>query len=313
MDLLVDEVVASFLLHWFRTLDAVIERSREEDVSWRLHDHHSLGNSAHWLYDGPNSQVSFVIFLLSTRVSNELGAGRPHAARLAVRVAVFMAISEGLVIGLVLVCVRNIWGHVYSNEEEVIKYVAKMLLVISVSNFFDGIQCVLSGVARGCGWQTIGACVNLGAYYIVGIPSAYLVAFILHVGGMGLWLGITCGILVQVAAFALPNSQPEQCLRKTERSISTLADSFFICKPYLRGNYNAKVMPRQGYGRVMDKVVNNNFLDRNWDISRSPHPLGTRWPNRPSDCFLQMTMQTIQLILVTMCKSGQAEGDSSTP
>uniref|UniRef100_A0A0E0LBV8 Protein DETOXIFICATION n=1 Tax=Oryza punctata TaxID=4537 RepID=A0A0E0LBV8_ORYPU len=278
MDLLVDEVVASFLLHWFRTLDAVIERSREEDVSWRLHDHHSLGNSAHWLYDGPNSQVSFVIFLLSTRVSNELGAGRPHAARLAVRVAVFMAISEGLVIGLVLVCVRNIWGHVYSNEEEVIKYVAKMLLVISVSNFFDGIQCVLSGVARGCGWQTIGACVNLGAYYIVGIPSAYLVAFILHVGGMGLWLGITCGIL-----------------------------------PYLRGNYNAKVMPRQGYGRVMDKVVNNNFLDRNWDISRSPHPLGTRWPNRPSDCFLQMTMQTIQLILVTMCKSGQAEGDSSTP
>uniref|UniRef100_A0A0E0E267 Protein DETOXIFICATION n=1 Tax=Oryza meridionalis TaxID=40149 RepID=A0A0E0E267_9ORYZ len=135
---------------------------------------------------------------ISTRVSNELGAGRPHAARLAVRVSVFMAISEGLVIGLVLVSVRNIWGHAYSNEEEVVKYIGKMLLVISVSNFFDGIQCVLSGVARGCGWQKIGSCINLGAYYIVGIPSAYLVAFIFHLGGMGLWLGITCGILVQV-------------------------------------------------------------------------------------------------------------------
>ncbi|RWV96163.1 hypothetical protein GW17_00041150 [Ensete ventricosum] len=39
------------------------------------------------------------------------------------------------------------------------------------------------GVARGCGWQKIGALVNLGAYYIVGIPSAVLLAFVLHVGG----------------------------------------------------------------------------------------------------------------------------------
>ncbi|CAL5047682.1 unnamed protein product [Urochloa decumbens] len=135
---------------------------------------------------------------ISTRVSNELGAGRPQAARLAVRVVVFLAISEGLVIGLLLVCIRYIWGHAYSNVEEVVTYVAKMMLVIAVSNFFDGIQCVLSGVARGCGWQKIGACINLGAYYIVGIPSAYLIAFVLHVGGMGLWLGIICGLMVQV-------------------------------------------------------------------------------------------------------------------
>ncbi|CAN6164062.1 unnamed protein product [Urochloa humidicola] len=135
---------------------------------------------------------------ISTRVSNELGAGRPQAARLAVRVVVFLAVSEGLVIGLVLVCIRYIWGHAYSNVEEVVTYVAKMMLVIAVSNFFDGIQCVLSGVARGCGWQKIGACINLGAYYIVGIPSAYLIAFVLHVGGMGLWLGIICGLSVQV-------------------------------------------------------------------------------------------------------------------
>jgi MATE family multidrug resistance protein len=39
-------------------------------------------------------------------------------------------------------------------------------------------------VARGCGWQKIGACINLGAFYIVGIPAAYLFAFVLHIGGM---------------------------------------------------------------------------------------------------------------------------------
>ncbi|KAL6592651.1 hypothetical protein ACP70R_049326 [Stipagrostis hirtigluma subsp. patula] len=135
---------------------------------------------------------------ISTRVSNELGAGRPRAARLAVRVVMFLAVSEGVVMGLVMVCVRYVWGHAYSDEEEVVTYVARMMLVIAVSNFFDGIQCVLSGVARGCGWQKIGACVNLGAFYAVGVPAAYLIAFVLRIGGMGLWMGIVCGIVVQV-------------------------------------------------------------------------------------------------------------------
>lgn len=40
-----------------------------------------------------------------------------------------------------------------------------------------------AGIARGCGWQKIGAYVNLGSYYIVGIPSAVLLAFVLHIGG----------------------------------------------------------------------------------------------------------------------------------
>ncbi|CAL5047676.1 unnamed protein product [Urochloa decumbens] len=135
---------------------------------------------------------------ISTRVSNELGAGRPQAARLAVRVVLFLAVAEGLIVGLILVCVRYIWGHAYSNVEEVVRYVAKMMLVIAVTIFFDGIMTVLSGVARGCGWQKIGACINLGAYYIVGIPSAYILGFVLCLGGMGLWMGINCGLLVQL-------------------------------------------------------------------------------------------------------------------
>ena len=43
---------------------------------------------------------------------------------------------------------------------------------------------MIAGVARGCGWQKIGACINLGAYYVAGIPCAYLIAFVLRVGGM---------------------------------------------------------------------------------------------------------------------------------
>ncbi|XP_058087828.1 protein DETOXIFICATION 16-like [Magnolia sinica] len=135
---------------------------------------------------------------VSTRVSNELGAGHPQAARLAVIVVVVMAVTVGVVVGLIMILVRGIWGYAYSNEQEVVKYMAIMMPVLATSNFLDGMQSVLSGACRGCGWQKLGAFVNLGAYYIVGIPSAILLAFILHVGGKGLWMGIVCGLFVQV-------------------------------------------------------------------------------------------------------------------
>ncbi|KAE8817874.1 Protein TRANSPARENT TESTA 12 [Hordeum vulgare] len=145
-----------------------------------MHVHVDSLNTANCLFMIPYGLGATI----STRVSNELGVGRPHAARLAVCVVMFLAILEGLIMGVVLVSVRRVWGHAYSDEEEVVTYIAKMVLVIAVSNFLDGIQSVLSGVARGCGWQKICACINLGAFYAVGIPAAYLLAFVLHVGGM---------------------------------------------------------------------------------------------------------------------------------
>ncbi|CAA6661254.1 unnamed protein product [Spirodela intermedia] len=115
--------------------------------------------------------------VISTRVSNELGAGNPQAAQLAIYVVVFLAVMEGLLVALVTVLVRGIWGYMYSSEEEVVQYLAIMLPIVAASNFMDTIQCVLSGTIRGSGRQKIGALINLGAYYIVGIPSAVLLAF----------------------------------------------------------------------------------------------------------------------------------------
>ena len=78
-------------------------------------------------------------------MSNELGAGNAQGALLALRVMIAIAILEGTTIALVTILVRNIWGKLYSNEDEVIKYVAKMMLLLTPSNFLDGFQCVLSG------------------------------------------------------------------------------------------------------------------------------------------------------------------------
>ncbi|XP_019452431.1 PREDICTED: protein DETOXIFICATION 16-like [Lupinus angustifolius] len=143
--------------------------------------------------------------VISSRVSNELGAGNAQGALLALRVMMVIAILVGTTIGLVTILVRNVWGKLYSNEDEVIKYVAKMMPLLALSDFLDGFQCVLSGAARGCGWQNLCVGINFGAYYVVGIPTAILFAFVLHIGGMGLWMGIICGLAVQGIALVIIN------------------------------------------------------------------------------------------------------------
>ncbi|KAM3338788.1 protein DETOXIFICATION 16 [Capsicum galapagoense] len=137
----------------------------------------------------------------SIRVANELGAGRPKAARLAAYTALFLASTEGILVAMFMISVRKLWGHCYSNEEEVVTYVAEMLMFIAVSHFIDANQSVLSGIARGCGWQKVGAIVNLGAYYLWGIPAGVVLAFFYHVGGKGLWLGLTLSLLAQALIY----------------------------------------------------------------------------------------------------------------
>ncbi|XP_031253282.1 protein DETOXIFICATION 14-like [Pistacia vera] len=142
----------------------------------------------------------------STRVSNELGAGNPQTARLAVSAVMVLAVTEAVIVGTTLFCCRNILGYAYSNEKGVVNYVAELVPLLSAAVILDSIQAVLSGVARGSGWQHIGAYVNLGAYYLVGIPTAVVLCFILHLRGKGLWVGIMTGSAVQTISLGLITS-----------------------------------------------------------------------------------------------------------
>lgn len=134
---------------------------------------------------------------VSTRVSNELGAGKHEAVKLAVWVALSLVITEVIVVGLVLVAARGVWAKLYTSEAEVVSYISLVVPVLALSNVMDGIQGVLSGISRGCGWQKICMLVNLGAYYLVGLPCAITLTFVYKFGGKGLWIGIICGSGVQ--------------------------------------------------------------------------------------------------------------------
>ncbi|KZV53883.1 MATE efflux family protein 5-like [Dorcoceras hygrometricum] len=139
----------------------------------------------------------------STRVSNELGAGESAAAQLAVSAVVILSIVEFVVASITIFLCRYILGYLFSNEKDVVNYVKDMVPFLCASIVMDSIQATLSGVARGSGWQHLGAYVNLGAYYLVGIPVSLLLGFVWHFGGKGLWSGLIAGATVQSSLLAL--------------------------------------------------------------------------------------------------------------
>ncbi|CAB4304199.1 unnamed protein product [Prunus armeniaca] len=139
----------------------------------------------------------------SIRVSNELGANNPQAARVAVWAAMFLSVTEAIIVSTTLFFCRHVLGHAFSSEKPVVDYIAVMAPLICLSVFMDSLQAVLSGIARGSGWQSIGAYVNLGAFYLVGLPVGVVLGFPLRLRGKGLWIGIVAGSVVQSALLAL--------------------------------------------------------------------------------------------------------------
>lgn len=81
----------------------------------------------------------------STRVSNELGAGNPEKARLAVYALMLLAVTETTIMSTTVFATRHVFGYLFSSEKEVVDYVTNMAPLVSLSVIMDSIQGVLSG------------------------------------------------------------------------------------------------------------------------------------------------------------------------
>ncbi|XP_011021309.1 PREDICTED: MATE efflux family protein 5-like isoform X1 [Populus euphratica] len=139
----------------------------------------------------------------STRVSNELGAGNPETARGVVYVSLILSATEAVIVSTALFFCRHIFGYAFSNDKGVVDYVAELAPLLCLSIIMDSFQIVLSGIVRGCGWQHIGAFVNLGAYDLVAAPIAVLLCFVAHLRAKGLWIGILTGTTVQATSYVV--------------------------------------------------------------------------------------------------------------
>ncbi|KAK1577851.1 hypothetical protein Q3G72_025403 [Acer saccharum] len=134
---------------------------------------------------------------ISVRVSNELGAGHPRTAKFSLLVAVLSSFIIGLVLSLVLIISRDHYPYLFSSDSEVIALVKELTPLLALCITINNIQPVLSGVAVGAGWQGVVAYVNIGCYYLFGIPLGLVLGYKVDWGVKGIWSGMLTGTVLQ--------------------------------------------------------------------------------------------------------------------
>ncbi|CAN6980973.1 hypothetical protein IGI04_038762 [Brassica rapa subsp. trilocularis] len=148
------------------------------------------------------SAISFMVSVgfnaaASVRVSNELGAGHPRSAAFSTVVTTGVSFILALFEAVVILSWRQVISYVFTDSPAVAEAVAELSPYLAITIVLNGIQPVLSGVAVGCGWQAFVAYVNIGCYYIVGIPIGYVLGFTYDMGAKGIWTGMIGGTLMQ--------------------------------------------------------------------------------------------------------------------
>ncbi|KAL7582766.1 hypothetical protein Lser_V15G45358 [Lactuca serriola] len=139
----------------------------------------------------------------STRVSNELGATNIKKAKEAMAVTLKLSFILALAVVLALGFGHDIWAGLFSDSRVIINKYASMTPFLMISIVFDSIQGVLSGVARGCGWQHHAMYINLAVFYLIGMPIAVALAFFVKLYAKGLWIGLICGLSCQTVGLLL--------------------------------------------------------------------------------------------------------------
>ncbi|XP_042067644.1 protein DETOXIFICATION 49-like [Salvia splendens] len=133
---------------------------------------------------------SSLSFGVSTRVGNELGAGRPRRARMAAIVGLSASFVIGLFAVAFAVSVRNVWAGLFTLDKEIAALTAAVLPIIGLCELGNCPQTTGCGVLRGTARPKMGANINLGCFYLVGMPVALLLSFYLGYDFKGLWMGL---------------------------------------------------------------------------------------------------------------------------
>ncbi|KAK9293194.1 hypothetical protein L1049_021183 [Liquidambar formosana] len=133
---------------------------------------------------------SSLSFSVSTRVSNELGANRPARAKLAAIIGILFSFTLGFSALVFAVTVRNMWASMFTQDKEIITLTATVLPIIGLCELGNCPQTTGCGVLRGTARPKVGANINLGCFYLVGMPVAVWLGFFGGWDFEGLWLGL---------------------------------------------------------------------------------------------------------------------------
>lgn len=105
-------------------------------------------------------------------------------------VILFMSLTA-----IVFMLANNMLPYIFTNDVEVIKIAALLLIIAGFFQLFDGTQVVGLGVLRGVGDVNVPTFITFISYWVIGIPLGYLLGFQFNLGVYGVWYGLTFGLL----------------------------------------------------------------------------------------------------------------------
>ncbi|KAF5951620.1 hypothetical protein HYC85_009564 [Camellia sinensis] len=155
---------------------------------------------AGWL---KNPEIAVDGISICVRVSNELGAGRPTAAKFSVAVSVVTSTFFGILFTAAILAAKSYFPKMFTGKHEVIRETSKLGYFLAATILLNSIQPVLHGVAVGAGWQFSVALINIGCYYVFGLPFGALLGYKFKLGIEGIWSGMLAGCLLQTVILLL--------------------------------------------------------------------------------------------------------------
>jgi MATE family multidrug resistance protein len=130
------------------------------------------------------------------RVSNQIGKGNQKSMREAGMVVFGMVLVFMFTSAVLFVVFRYTLPTFYIDNTEVIQISASLLVIAGLFQLSDGVQVVGLGVLRGMEDVKFPTIITLIAYWVLGLPLGYYLAFELEMGAQGIWYGLLIGLSI---------------------------------------------------------------------------------------------------------------------
>ena len=84
----------------------------------------------------------------------------------------------------------------FTSDPSVLAIGVSLLFIAAVFQLFDGVQGVATGILRGLGDTRTPMLWNFAAHWLIGLPLGYTLCFAAGLGVVGLWWGLSSGLII---------------------------------------------------------------------------------------------------------------------
>lgn len=132
----------------------------------------------------------------AVRVGHAVGRNDPDGVRRSGWTAILIGASFMTCAAIVFISFPRLLIGAFTSDTAVLTIGASLLIVAAVFQLFDGLQGVATGVLRGLGDTRSPMLWNLAGHWVVGLPLGYVLAFVVGLGVVGLWWGLSTGLII---------------------------------------------------------------------------------------------------------------------